>query len=93
MLFGWQSVLLVLIFLFENLKISKVKILDKKHISSLFTSRNGFSIQSISFNSINESIGKYLLNYKNEINVIGYLNKNFWNNKKTLQLVVKDIII
>ena len=81
------------VFLFENLKISKVKILDKKHISNLFTSRNGFSIQAISFNSINESIGKYLLNYKKEINVMGYLNNNFWNNKKILQLVVRDIII
>ena len=81
------------VFLFENLKISKVKILDKKHISNLFTSKNGFSIQGISFNSINESIGKYLLNYKKEISVIGYPNKNFWNNKKILQLVVRDIII
>ena len=81
------------VFLFENLKISKVKILDKKHISNLFTSKNGFSIQGISFNSINESIGKYLLNYKKEISVIGYLNNNFWNNKKILQLVVRDIII
>ena len=81
------------VLLFENLKISKVKILDKKHISNLFTSKNGFSIQGISFNSINESIGKYLLNYKKEISVIGYLNKNFWNNKKILQLVVRDIII
>jgi len=81
------------VFLFENLKISKVKVLDKKHITNLFTSKNGFSIQAISFNSINESIGKYLLNYKKEINVIGYLNNNFWNNKKILQLVVRDIII
>ena len=48
---------------------------------------------AISFNSINESIGKYLLNYKKEISVIGYLNNNFWNNKKILQLVVRDIII
>ena len=77
----------------ESLKISKIKILDKKHISNLFTSKSGFSIQGISFNSINESIGKYLLNYKKEINVIGYLNNNFWNNKKILQLVVRDIII
>ena len=81
------------VFLFENLKISKIKILDKKHISNLFTSKSGFSIQGISFNSINESIGKYLLNYKKEISVIGYLNNNFWNNKKILQLVVRDIII
>ena len=81
------------VFLFERLKISKIKILDNKHISGLFTSKNGFSISSIAFNSINESIGEYLLNYKKEINVIGLLKENFWNNKKTLQLVVKDLIV
>ena len=81
------------IFLFEKLKIFKVKVLDNKHISNIFVSKNGFSISSISFNSINESIGTYLLNYKKEINVIGYLKYNFWNNKKTLQLVVRDLII
>ena len=80
-------------FLFENLKITKVKVLDNKHISSIFISKNGFSISSISFNSINEAIGKYLLNYKKEINVIGYLKDNFWNNKKTIQMVVIDLVI
>ena len=92
-LYPHMSVYKNMAFGLENLKISKVKILDKKHISNLFTSKNGFSIQGISFNSINESIGKYLLNYKKEISVIGYLNNNFWNNKKILQLVVRDIII
>ena len=79
--------------MFERLKISKVKVLDNKHISNIFISKNGFSIKSISFNSINEPIGNYLLNYKKEINVLGCLKDNFWNNKKTLQLVVSDLII
>ena len=81
------------IFLFEQLRISKVKILKNKHISNLFTSKDGFSIPSISFNSINETVGEYLMNYKKEINVIGFLKYNFWNNKKILQLVVRDLII
>ena len=76
-----------------QLKIYKVKVLDNKHISNVFISKNGFSISSISFNSINEPIGKYLLNFKKEINVVGYLKYNFWNNKKILQLVIKDLII
>ena len=80
-------------FLFENLKIIKSKVLNNKHILNIFVSKSGFSIKSIAFNSINEAIGNYLLNYKKEINVIGYLNDNFWNNKKTLQLVVKDLVI
>ena len=81
------------VFLFENLKIIKSKVLNNKHISNIFVSKSGFSIKSIAFNSINEAIGNYLLNYKKEINVIGCLNDNYWNNKKILQLVVKDLII
>ena len=81
------------VFLFENLKIIKSKVLNNKHISNIFVSKSGFSIKSIAFNSINEAIGNYLLNYKKEINVIGYLKDNFWNNKKTLQLVVRDLVI
>ena len=38
-------------------------------------------------------IGEYLMNYKNEINVIAQIKENFWNNKNNLQLIVKDIII
>ena len=47
----------------------------------------------ISFDSLNTQIGKHLINYKNYFNVIGYINENFWNNKKTLQLVIKDLIL
>ena len=81
------------IFMFEKLKINKAKVLKNKHITNFFKSKKGFSIQGISFNSINHSIGKYLLNYKKEINVIGFLKDNIWNGKKSLQLVVKDLII
>ena len=80
-------------FLFENLKILKSKILGKKHVSSYLKSKNGYSIQSISFNSVNSKIGEYLLNYKKDINVIGQIKENFWNNKIKLQLIIKDIII
>ena len=81
------------LFLIEKLKIKKAKIINDKHISNIFISKNGVSIQGISFNVKKESFGKYLLNYKKEINVVGYLNENFWNNKKILQLVVRDLII
>jgi single-stranded-DNA-specific exonuclease len=67
--------------------------LGKKSVSSYLKSKNGYSIQSISFNSVNSKIGEYLLNYKKEINVIGQIKENFWNNKITLQLIIKDIII
>ena len=67
--------------------------LNNKHISSILKSKTGYSIKSISFNSINTKIGEYLMNYKNSINVIGQINENIWNNKRTLQLTIRDVIL
>ena len=80
-------------FLIRGLKIIKPIILNNKHISLILKSKTGFSIKSISFNSINTKIGEYLMNYKNNINVIGQINENIWNNKKTLQLTIRDLIL
>ena len=80
-------------FLFKNLKIIKTTVLDNKHISLILKSKTGFSIKSISFNSVNSKIGEYLLNYKKNLNVLGQINENFWNNKNTLQLTIRDIIL
>jgi len=33
------------------------------------------------------------MSYKNSINVIGQINENIWNNKKTLQLTIRDLIL
>ena len=80
-------------FLLKDLKVLKSTILHNKHISLILKSKTGFSIKSISFNSVNTNIGQYLLNYKKPINVLGQINENIWNNKKTLQLTIRDIII
>ncbi|MDC1129773.1 single-stranded-DNA-specific exonuclease RecJ [Candidatus Pelagibacter sp.] len=80
-------------FLLKDLKIIKTKIIDNKHISLILKSKIGFSIKSISFNTVNSKIGEHLLNYKNNLNVLGQINENIWNNKKTLQLTIKDIIL
>ena len=80
-------------FLLRDLKIINPMVLNDKHISIILKSKTGFSIKSISFNSINTKIGEYLLSYKNNINVIGQINENIWNNKKTLQLTISDVIL
>ena len=80
-------------FLIKNLKIIKVKIINNKHINVILKPKVGSSINSIYFNSINNEISSYLLSYKNMINVIGQIGINNWNNKKTIQLVISDIII
>jgi len=80
-------------FLLRDLKIIKPIVLNNKHISLILKSKIGFSIKTISFNSINTKVGEYLMGYKNSINVIGQINENIWNNKKTLQLTIRDVIL
>ena len=80
-------------FLLRDLQIIKPTILNNKHVSLILKSKTGFSIKSISFNSINTKVGEYLMNYKNNIDVIGQINENIWNNKKSNQLTIKDLIL
>jgi single-stranded-DNA-specific exonuclease len=80
-------------FLLRDLKITKPKVLNNKHISIILKSKIGYSIKSISFNSINTKTGEYLMSYKKNINVIGQINENIWNNKKALQLTIRDVIL
>ena len=80
-------------FLFKDLKVIKATVLMGKHISLIFKSRVGFSIKSISFNSVNSKVGEYLLNYKKNLDVLGQINENIWNNKKALQLTIRDVIV
>jgi len=80
-------------FFLKDLKVIKTTVLSNKHISLILKSKTGFSIKSISFNSLNTKVGEYLLNYKSNLNVLGQINENIWNNKKTLQLTIRDVIL
>ena len=81
------------IFLLKELKVIKAKILDSKHISCILRSKTGKSINSICFNSLKTKVGAHLLNYKKDFNVVGQINENFWDSKKTLQLIIIDLIL
>ena len=67
------------VFLIENVTIIKSKI--------------NKSVKAISFNLINSEISKYLLNYKKEIKILAQIKQNTWNNKKSLQLNILDVLI
>jgi single-stranded-DNA-specific exonuclease len=81
------------IFLFKNLKIIKTAILDKKHVSVILKPSTGRSIKAICFNCMISNVGKYLTTCKKDINVIAQIHENIWNNKKSTQLNIKDILI
>ena len=81
------------IFLIKNVKIIKSERIKDKHISVIVKPSIGSSIRSICFNSVNSKLGEYLLSYKKEINLIAEIHQNFWNNKKSIQLNIKDLIL
>jgi single-stranded-DNA-specific exonuclease len=80
------------IFLIKNLKIIKSTIINERHINAILKPKTGQSINSICFNSFNTPLGDFLISYKKEVNVIVQIQENIWNNKKTLQLNIKDIL-
>ena len=80
-------------FLIKDVKIIKTNTINNKHISAIIKPRIGPGIKSICFNCLNSKISEYLLSYKNKINIIGQIQENVWNNKKTVQLNIKDLIL
>ena len=80
-------------FFLKDLKVIKSSILKGKYISSILKSKAGLSINTIFFDSLDSKIADHLLNYKKYFNVIGQINEYFINNKKKLQLIIKDITL
>ncbi len=80
------------IFCFKNIKSIKSKIVNKRHVQNILKNKSGRTIKSISFDCVNSELGKYLLNFKKEFDLIGSIVENNWNNKKNLELRVIDII-
>jgi len=81
------------IFLFKKFKVIKSNIINSRHINAILKPAKGSTVNAISFNSVNTEIGNYLLSYKNNINVTAQVNLNIYNNKKRLQLNIKDVFI
>ena len=80
------------LFLIENLKVFKPKIINKLHISCLLKDNKNKFYDSIAFNVLNSKIGEYLLNYKKEIGVLAELNISYKNNNM-VNINIIDIII
>ena len=68
-------------------------IINNKHLSVILKPESGVSIKGICFNCLNTNLGNYLLSYKKKINIIAQINVNFWNNKRSIQLHIKDLIL
>ena len=80
------------VFLIENLKIYKPKIINKNHIFCLLKDDNKKFFDAIAFNVMNTKIEDYLLNYKNKIKVLCKFNLSGLKNNK-INIHIVDIII
>jgi single-stranded-DNA-specific exonuclease len=89
--FGYDNFLPI--FFIKNLKILKSSLVGDNHITSIMKPITGSAIKTICFNSINTQIGEYLLSYKKQINIIAQINENPLNNKKSIQLHLKDLFL
>jgi len=81
------------IFLITDLIVIKHEIINNKHLSVIIKPNTGVSIKGICFNCLNTKISHYLSSYKKKINIIAQIQENIWNNKKTIQLNIKDLIL
>ncbi len=79
------------IFLFSNIKFVKPSILKNKFISCYIKSSNKV-VRAISFNHLKSKISYEIINCKTNVNLLAKVKENNWNNKKTIQLEIIDII-
>ena len=59
------------VFYFKNIKSIRSKVINNRHIQNIFKNKSGRSMKSISFDCVNSELGKYLLNFKKEFDLIG----------------------
>ena len=81
------------IFYFKNIRSIKSEIINDRHVQNILKNKSGRTIKSISFDCVNSELGRYLLNFKKEFDLIGCIVENNWNNKKKIELRVIDIIL
>ena len=81
-------------FIIKNIKILKSTKLKDVHIKAFCKTENNHSLNVISFNSVENEIGSYLLNSRNKsFNLAGRLSLNEWNGKRTVEFILDDLAI
>ncbi len=79
------------IFLIEQIKILKAKIINERFISC-FIKKNKKMIKAISFNHLNTKISYEILNSKSNFDIFVKIKQNQWNNKTKIELEIIDLI-
>ena len=75
------------LFLFENLRSIKTKIINNQHINCILKNKENRSFQSIAFDAVDTPVGNYLINFKKSFNLIGTIDQYSWDGKKKIKLL------
>ena len=81
------------LFLFENVKSIKTKIINYSHINCILKNNQNRSIQSIAFDAVDTPVGNYLINFKKKFSLIGTIDQYLWDGKKKIQIIIKDLLL
>jgi single-stranded-DNA-specific exonuclease len=87
------------VFRFSNLFVLKADIVGGNHIKVVFapqrqSSHSSKSIDAIVFNAMNTVLAEIILSSKpHNLSVFGTLKVNIWQNRQTVQLQIKDLMI
>ena len=69
-------------------------VVGEKHVKSILLTRDGSSIKSISFNSLETDLGQFLINNKtNTFDIAGKLSLNEWKGEKNVEFIIDDISV
>jgi len=81
-------------FTIQNLTVLNSKIIAERHIKSTLLGSDSTAVKTISFNSVENEIGSYLLkkNFKS-INIAGKLSLNEWKAQKNVEFIIDDISV
>ena len=81
-------------FVIEDLKTINGKIVGDSHIKSVLVGKDGSTIKSIAFNSLEKDISPFLIKKNNKsFNIAGKLSLNEWKGQSNVEFIIDDISV
>ena len=81
-------------FVIEDLKTINGKIVGESHIKSVLIGKDGSTIKSIAFNSLEKDISPFLIKKNNKsFNIAGKLSLNEWKGQSNVEFIIDDISV
>ena len=81
-------------FLVNNVKLVKVFVVGKNHVSCIFKGGSSKTLKAIAFRTLDDDLGRVLLSSQGKyLHIVGQLRNNKWNGRVEPQLTIEDIVL